>query len=301
VETPVRVRRDLWSRRALFTATGVVSVCTAIGGLLLTLDWPGRVGEKVLEIASVEPAAKEWPDDRTAAVEKRLPSFGSRQPDAAVHVLVWGDSHAKSIVPALAQWCEQQGKQGLIASYSATAPMLGFYRISSNGLNESGLAWSEAVLDTIREKRIPNTVLTAFWSKCPGSHVEEFEAAMLETVRRLSGDGTRVWILLDVPMQDFAVAKALAFHSMHPTLLRDPRRLAVTLKEHRQNNRVIKQLVPALAAAGARVLDPSVQLFNPDGVSRIEVKGMPLFKDGNHLTRDGALDLYGLFAPAFGP
>ena len=146
-----------------------------------------------------------------------------------------------------------------------------------------------------------NAALDRRWLTNGGPLVEEFEAAMLETVRRLSGDGTRVWILLDVPMQDFAVAKALAFHSMHPTLLRDPRRLAVTLKEHRQNNRVIKQLVPALAAAGARVLDPSVQLFNPDGVSRIEVKGMPLFKDGNHLTRGGALDLYGLFAPAFGP
>lgn len=301
VETPVRVRRDFWNRRILFAGAFAVTFATGITGWLFMDGRPGRIKPEVLAVAGVESAAKAWPDDRTAPQERRLPSFGSQAPGAPVHVLVWGDSHAKSIVPALEKWCVDQGRQGLIASYSATAPMLGFYRRSSNGLNEQGLPWGEAVLDIIREKRIPHTVLTALWSKCPGSRTAEFGTALVDTVRLLRATGTRVWVMLDVPTHDFAIGKALAFHSMHPALFRDPRRLASTLEEHHRLNSVIESLVPELEKEGAGVLDPSALLFSPDGAGIIEVDGQPLFKDGNHLTRAGALRIHTLFSPVFQP
>ncbi|HCN76309.1 MAG TPA: hypothetical protein DIT13_03825, partial [Verrucomicrobiales bacterium] len=95
------------------------------------------------------------------------------------------------------------------------------------------------------------------------------------------------------------VSKALAFHTMHPAVFRDPRRLGRTLQDYRDDNAVIESLRPALEKAGARVLDPAPLLFGPDGRALIEADGKALYQDDNHLTHDGALHLKSLFEPVF--
>jgi lysophospholipase L1-like esterase len=148
---------------------------------------------------------------------------------------------------------------------------------------------------------VPDTVLAAYWSKCHGREEEAFGRALTDTVRRLREAGTRVWIVLDVPVQDFAPPRALAYHALRPGLFRDPSELAVTPAEHRERNAVMEALRAELEAAGARLLDPASLLFEGDGRARLAVGGEALYADGDHLTEAGARLLRPLLAPIFAP
>lgn len=302
IENPVRARVLCQSRRALFLASGSVLVLLfGIGAWLSARQGlPERLPAGAASLASATAAA--WPDAAEAVLAGRPPRFGSASPGAPARVLLWGDSHAKSLVPALASWCGEAKAAGLLVAHSATAPMLGFHRRSRHGLDApTSRAWAEAVLETVRRERVPDTVLAAYWSKSHGREVEAFGRALVETVRQLRAAGTRVWIVLDVPVHDFAPPRALAYHALRPGLLRDPRALAVTLAQHAERNAVMTALRPELEAAGARVLDPASRLFEDDGRALLDHEGQALYADGDHLTEAGALLLKPLFAPVFAP
>lgn len=297
VEMPVRGRLWLKSRAAVFAAAMLGMGVLFSWGWLMREGLPGRIPAQALRFAAAEPVARQWPDTPEAVFDGRLPRFGSTAGPA--RVMLWGDSHAKSMVPAVAEWCAEKGSAGLLAAHSATAPVLGYHRRSRHGLDSHSQAWGEAVLETIRKEQIPDTILTALWSKCADKETGLFGAALVDTVRQLQSTGTRVWIVLDVPVHDFEPPKALAFHAMHPPLFLDPRTLGLSLSEHRAGNRAMEALVPELEAAGARVLDPAALLFDAEGRGLIEIDGDALYGDGDHLTEAGALLLKPLFAPVF--
>lgn len=304
VENPVRARVILKSRAALFSASGLVLVLLlAIGAWLNARQGlPERLPAHAVRLASATAAAAAWPDAAEAVLAGRPPRFGSTLPDAPPRVLLWGDSHAKSLVPVLADACEEAGAAGLLVAHSATAPVLGFHRRSRHGLDAAtSRAWAEAVIEIVRRERVPDTVLAAYWSKCHGREEEAFGRALTDTVRRLREAGTRVWIVLDVPVQDFAPPRALAYHALRPGLFRDPSELAVTPAEHRERNAVMEALRAELEAAGARLLDPASLLFDGDGRARLAVRGEALYADGDHLTEAGARLLRPLLAPIFVP
>jgi hypothetical protein len=300
VETPVRTRAVLPARRSLAgAAVGSIVLVGALGWLMLG-GLPGRVPEQALDLARTESAAWSVPDEADIDREDGVTRFG---PDrgAPVGVLIWGDSHAKSMVPALESWCARTGKSGALAAFPATLPMLGFHRQSRDGLNERTQAWAEGILEVIRKRQIPDTILTAYWKRGPGKRPAEFSAALVETVRAVRATGTRVWVLLDVPAHDFLVSKALALHAMHPALLRDPRDLGTRLLEHRRANAVIEATVPELEEAGARVLDPAPLLFDEAGRALLCLNDEALYKDGDHISYAGVKLLEPIFAPIFTP
>ncbi len=304
IENPVRARVILKSRRALFSASGGILVLLfALGAWLSARQGlPERLPAGAARLASATSVAAAWPDAAEAVLAGRPPRFGSALPGAPARVLLWGDSHAKSLVPALATGCEQAGAAGLLVAHSATAPTLGFHRRSRHGLDEAtSQAWAEAVVEVVRRERVPDTVLAAYWSKCHGREVEALGRALTETVRQLRAAGSRVWIVLDVPVHDFAPPRALAYHALRPGLFRDPRVLAVTPAEHAERNAVLTALRPELEAAGARLLDPASLLFETDGRARLAVDGEALYADGDHLTEAGSRLLQPLFAPVFAP
>ena len=304
IENPVRARVVLKSRAALFTASGLVlALLFAAGaGLSVSRGLPERLPASAVRLATATAAAAAWPDALEAVLDGSAPRFGHPQAGTPVRVLLWGDSHAKSLVPVLADGCAQQGAAGLLVAHSATAPVVGFHRSSRHGLDEvASRAWAEAVLETVRRKRVPDTVLAAYWSKCHGREADTFGRALIESVRLLRAAGTRVWIVLDVPVHDFAPPRALGYHALHPGLFRDPRDLAATPAAHRERNAVMEALRAQLEAAGAHLLDPASLLFDEEGRARLAVDGEPLYADGDHLTQAGSLLLKPLFAPVFTP
>ncbi len=308
VETPVRRKQCFKTKRSLFTASlALMSMMLIAGAWLYQAEGlPQRLDPQVFRYANsgVEDRAKrDWHDVPEDAFRDTLPAFGHKTSGSADRVLLWGDSHALTLIPAIAAWCEDQGHSGLIAAHSATVPMLGgYYRHTRTGLDSRSPAWAEAVLSIIKKRHIPDTILTAYWKESTGKDATVFAKALLETVRQLRAVGTRVWIVLDVPEVPFDVPKSLALHQMLPWLSRDPRLIATTRETHEKNNRELIRLIPELEKAGAHVLDPSPYLFD-ESTKRclIESDGHSIYADAHHLTIDGTLRLKPLFAPVFKP
>ena len=306
VETPVRRRVCFKTRRSLFAgALSLMALMLAAGAFIHQSEgMPGRVDPKVLQYANSgveDRTQRAWKDNAEDAFRDTLPEFGKKTMGTADRVLLWGDSHAMVLIPVVAAWCEEQGSTGLIAANSATVPMLGYYRSTRTGLDSRGPAWASAVLDIIKKRRIPDTILTAYWKESTGKDPAAFSQALLETVRQLRSTGTRVWIVLDVPEITFDVPKALALHQMLPRLIQDPRQQATTRATHLKNNRALVQLIPELEKAGATILDPAPCLFDSTERTLIEKDGRSLYSDDHHLTIEGTLRLKTLFTPVFKP
>ncbi|MES2594351.1 MAG: acyltransferase family protein [Verrucomicrobiota bacterium] len=306
VETPVRRRLCFKTRTTLFaSAFSVLALMLAFGAWLhQSQGLPQRVEPKVFEYANAgvdDRAKRAWVDNAEDAFRDTLPEIGKKTSGTADRVLLWGDSHAMTLMPVVAALCEEQGSSGRVAAHSATVPMLGYYRRTATGLDARGPAWGAAVLEIIKKRRIPDVILTAYWKESTGKDPAVFAKALLETVRQLREAGPRVWIVLDVPEVPFDVPKALALHQMLPEICPDPRGRATTRATHLKNNKVLVQLVPELEKAGAKVLDPSPFLFNGNDRCVIEASGHSLYSDAHHLTIEGTLRLKPLFAPIFEP
>jgi len=307
IETPIRQRRLLKTRRALFSVAAV-STCLILtfSWLLMRQEgWPGRLNstaKSYLAGVSNLPAYGDFPFEKFhESAGPDFPQFGSPKAKQ-VEVMVWGDSHAGRILPAVHDLCLKKGAAAQVAFYSSTSPTLGFYRRSRHALNERAQSWAETVIKTIREKRIPHTILVGFWQKATDGEDDRFSKALLQTVRELKQTGTTVWVMLDVPSQTFDVDKALALHAMNPSLFRDPADLASTQDQHRENNRLMYQLAPALIEAGAKIIDPLPAFLTPDGQrSLIKADGKSLYSDFHHLTTVGAQRLVPFLQPIFEP
>lgn len=307
IETPIRKRLWLKSRGMLLSLTIILLIAMfGIGWLIRhNQGFPQRLNQAVTDFAEAGTKdrairAKLGGDNPEQAFSDTLPSFGSPPESAPIKVLIWGDSHASSILPPIATLCETHGVKGLIASHSATVPILGgYFRPSHTGLDTKTPAWAAAVVNLVKKHHIPDTILTAYWKESSGKNEATFSKALIQTVIELKASGTRVWVMLDVPDLGFDAPKALAFHQMLPWLYPDPRKISPTLAEHEEANRVTRGLVTQLEKAGATVLDPSPFLFSPKKRCLIEVDKTVLYSDSHHLTISGAQRLKPLFEVIF--
>jgi peptidoglycan/LPS O-acetylase OafA/YrhL len=305
VETPVRERRILGSRRSLFSMAALMTaIMITFSWLLIRHEgWPARVNPQALSyLTGVNnlPAYADYPFEKfrdTAGPD--FPRIG-KVDEEKTHLMVWGDSHAGRVLPAVQELSLQQGHAAQFAFYSSTSPVLGFYRPSRHSLNERTQAWAEQVVATVREKRIPHTLLVGYWQKAPDKQTQRFSEALLHTVSELRKTGTQVWILLDVPSHTFDVDKALSLHALRPEFITDPAKLATTRQQHEAANQLMYDLVPALEKAGARVLDPLPYFLSTDGQrTLLEEGGRALYTDPHHLSAAGSQRLVPLLEPLF--
>ncbi len=296
VETPFRTRRLLGSRPRLLTASGL-----AFAGLLLvgiglerTRGLEGRHTPRSKMFAD---SSRENPGDfhnlEIGDIPGNLVPLGVAGRD--VELLVWGDSHAVALLPALDALCKEAGITARAATHSSTAPALGFYVRKEFGLNERAIPFNAAVLEHVRAGKIPRVLMAGAW----GDYFRDarFSDALLRTVDSLREAGAAVYFVNDVPGFAFDVSKALALYTWRGW---DPSRLRLTLSQHEAANRLEREFLPKLRDRGVTVLDPVPLLRARTGTVDIlpfDDNGS-FYRDGTHLSAYGALVLKPLFAPA---
>ncbi|MCP1509508.1 peptidoglycan/LPS O-acetylase OafA/YrhL [Pseudomonas marginalis] len=317
VEAPFREKRLLAGRKAILVAAAAGILCFGITGLALreTNGVPWRLSEQALRYAQ----AKKWSPELTACLadqktpdERLFCHFGPQS--RSVSTLVWGDSHATVLIPALKDAAKRHDISLVQASFAGCMPLDGLENITQCA------HFNQRVEKALAEQSFSDVVLAARWSlylygqmsgdkelalKDPstGEYAravaeQRFAEGLRERIRGLRAAGHRVWLVKEVPLQKIIVPYRLSRLAM---MHRPVEGEGLPVAEHEQRQAFITQLFNALAAAdsGVVVLDPAPLLCGADGLCRVERDGRALYTDDNHLSDVGARHIEAFLEPLF--
>jgi peptidoglycan/LPS O-acetylase OafA/YrhL len=223
------------------------------------------------------------------ARQAEFPAYGD--PQATRKCLVWGDSHAMSLMPGIDQVCQATGLRVYQATHEVTPPLLDFVCILKDGLNEQTPAFSAAVLEFVEREKIEIAVLAGLWSVYTDN--KSFERQLRRTVAELNARGAKVILVIDVPHQ-FAVPLELARQAFWG---KEPVDKGVTMQEYLENYGPVDNILRRVAAESlhAEVVDPAPYFTDRDQVWHGVLDGQVLYRDPSHLTVEGSLRLAPLF------
>lgn len=297
VETPVRAGGFFARPRLLFTVAGLATLfLIATGGLITRGTVPQRFTTADLKWM---PSSREQTEQSRelrpdAALRGELMEFGDA--NGTRSCLIWGDSHAMAFLPALDDYCREHRRKVYAGMYSNTPPVLDFVASTRFGLKSRSPLFNAAVVESALLRQVDTAFLVASWDKY--AEHPAFETALRDTVEFLEQKGVQVVLVRDVPHHSGHVPRMLMRAAW---LGRDPQGIGVTAEEHRSRNRVADAALQRMALAGAQVVDPTSYLVDSKGRCRVELSGVPLYRDAGHLTRSGAELLIPVIATALDP
>jgi len=213
-------------------------------------------------------------------------------------VLVWGDSHAMAILPAVDLACIEAGIAGRAATVHSTPPVLEWFGKFEYGLNENSPAFNAAVLDYIRKaapKGLSLVILAADWEAYleNSNSNERFHAALRQTVKEIQSVGCHVIILIDVPRFPFDPPRALALNAL---LGRSSKHLVITSAQHLANTALQRPILSDLNQGGAKVVDPAKFFTDNNGIISPADSTGALYFDKHHLSTHGSMRLKPTFS-----
>lgn len=294
LETPLRHGTVGFRRSTVFAAAACV------GTLVIAAGWcvqelkglPQRFSPELQRILASMKAPRFQKFVLLADVTgNRLPEFGDRS--GKRKCLIWGDSHAMALIPALDETCRELGIRGFQATYGATLPLMDFRSARDGSAPEQ---YDEAVLNRILAAEFDIVILAGYWSR--DSDNPDFLPSLQETITLLSSTGVRVVIMRDVPTQAGNASSLIAAPLRRGTDLEE---VGVTLEQHRRRQQAADDALADLAAGSVSVVDPAPFLIDETKRCRIVMNGECLYSDEHHLSVAGARRLKPLFAEILTP
>ncbi|MDN6862308.1 MULTISPECIES: acyltransferase family protein [Pseudomonas] len=317
IETPFREKRLLAGRQAILASALIGILCLGFTGLAIRKadGVPSRLSEQALRYAQ----AKKWSPDLLACMadkdtpdERLFCHFGPT--GRSMSALVWGDSHATALIPALKDGADRHDISLVGASFAGCIPLDGLENIARCA------HFNHRVEKAMAEQTFSDVVLAARWSlyvygqmsgdkehalKDPstGKYVravaeQRFAEGLRQRVKQLRAAGHRVWLVKEVPLQEIIVPYRLSRLAM---MNRPVDGEGLPVAEHVKRQAFITQVFDELAAAdsGVTVLDPAPLLCGADGLCRVELNGQALYTDDNHLSEVGARHIEAFLEPLF--
>jgi hypothetical protein len=321
VERPFRSGTLGWRRPVLFRGAGIAMSATAACAALLVFGhgWPQRFSPAIRTIlagaSDHEPRISECFGLTADDVRKgRLCPIGAKVQQASF--LLWGDSHADALIPAVQSIARREGRGGLFAGTDSCPPLLGVKRADT----AKCAAFNDAVGEIATSKSIREVILEARWAKnaegssfgqepagrvrlyddiSPGRTEREtrdvFYRGLDRTVRLLTRAGKKVILVASVPEVGFPVPAYLARAKMA-----DPdAKLTTSAAVYGERQKFV---LWAFAQMHKRY---NTEIVYPDrvlcrgGTCQVALKGRPLYRDAHHLTTFGAKQLMPLLAAVF--
>jgi peptidoglycan/LPS O-acetylase OafA/YrhL len=304
VESPFlapRWKRTVPSRSVLLGVSLPLLGCIALAYAIRGANVPFWIPKDAIQLAM---ASKQYTNLQVSVDDARAGNFGpiGDRYHGAADFLLWGDSHAMSLLPCLEKLALEYRVQGLAATHSITAPLLDFTYFDDAGLDKETPVFANTVIDFVRQNGIKEVVIAGLWSAYfdasrDGTTNGEFAASLKKTIFELRSNGVRVSIMQEVPRQKT---------SQFPKLLARTRimcgnvdAVGVRLTEHLARVRAVNDKIESLAGPDVDILDPSAFFFGEDGFCRIRKNDTCYFSDAQHLTAAGSFLLSDMFAPLF--
>jgi peptidoglycan/LPS O-acetylase OafA/YrhL len=290
VERPFRSRAFIRSRNHIFAlSAGVVAILMLASVMLWkTKGARNRLSPEDQRIADSTTdyafrnglTAKDIPD--------HLVQFGA--PGLTPKVLVWGDSHAMSMMPAIDLACKEANIAARGATAHATAPVLEWFKLTKHGLSDKAPEFNAAVLDYIKiaaPKGLTHVILAAHWEwyLADQTETERFKSALRRTVQEIQATGCRVFILIDVPQFPFNPPRAFVINAL---LGRSSSALVIDSAQYMTDTALQRPFLSALSQHGVVVIDPADFFIDANGIiSPFDHMGA-LYFDKDHLTTHGS-------------
>jgi len=311
VELPFREKRLLASRKAVLTgAVAAIVVLATTGTMIRESDGvPQRLTGKALEYAQ----SREWRNGQMKCMlvtQDTVPDkaclLGDNQNVPATQ-MVWGDSHAAALLPAIDSNARHEGRPVWLFSMSACSPII------ADDQRQRCKDFNVHTMEKVRSLGIKDVVLASNWSLYmygredgdkkvllnPRDNTAEAEqrmaAGLKARVAALREAGVQVWLFKDVPLQRKGSINRLTSLAR---IGRSAEGLGRPLEEHLARQHFISTLFDAMSAAdpGVHVIDPTPMMC-ANGVCSIEVNGHSQYRDEDHLSDVGSARLSPLFAP----
>jgi peptidoglycan/LPS O-acetylase OafA/YrhL len=218
----------------------------------------------------------------------QLPSWPSRTSEQ-LRVVVWGDSHAMSVMAGVVAACDTRPVTLFQATRSSTPPLVGFdCRPLHHG--QAPPDFGEAVLRFCRRERIDLVIMAASWAKY--SRVPAFEASLERTLHEIASLHARAVVVADYPTgQELSPQSVLAAYLFSE----DIKAIGITLAQHEDKNRGVAQVLARHASEDVCIRDPISAFVNSDGICGAVLEGKALYVDGSHLCPNGGLMMTGFF------
>jgi peptidoglycan/LPS O-acetylase OafA/YrhL len=229
--------------------------------------------------------------------------------------ILWGDSHADAILPAVSQAAARAGRAGIFAGGAACPPLMGV-TTPMDGCR----AFSDAVMKLAHNPGIREVILESRWAKYaegspygdePKGHIALLDDAcrtdvggdnhavfgrgLARTVGDLDKLGKKVVLVAAIPEIGFPVPAVLARRA----LARDTGTIAPPVADYFERQKFVLTTFAGLQTRyGAEVLYPH-HVLCATGTCEIALHGVPLYRDEHHLSVFGARQLTALMAKAF--
>lgn len=202
--------------------------------------------------------------------------------------LLWGDSHADAIFPAVQEAALRNGQSGLVILTHDCQPFAA--ELSSN---RACVRSNAVALQLLRDRNIKGIILAGNWlERAPNAR--DYVTRLAKGITHLEGLGKRVVLVADVPNQKRSVPDELAKHllfgwSVEPWLSR---------AQYDEQQKFL--LTPASQWIGSqfRIVSPG-PILCAETICAVELGGRPLYRDSAHLSRFGASMITPIFQSVF--
>lgn len=320
VEQPLR-RRVAISRHPLFAGAAAAVAVTALFGAAVASarGVPQRLRPEIRKILAEERNHEPRMDicfGLTAHDVRhgRLCRIGSTNVGEP-SFLLWGDSHADALLPAVQKVAREHDRAGLFAGTDSCAPLLGVVRPDMPKCKP----FNDAVAKVALRPQIKEVILDARWSKnaygdargegpgriypydSQGAGVDRasteavFYRGLERTVSLLAHAGKQVVIIASVPEASYSVPRVMA----HMRMDGDMRAPSVSLKHYLKHQTFVFGAMKRMKTKyGATVLYP-YQILCATGRCELALDDRPLYRDGHHLSVFGAMQLTPIVQKAF--
>ena len=300
VETPFREKRFL-ARRKRMLISGLLALISigTLGWMIATKQGlPERAPQAARAIAS---ATIDFGPRRSECFVNSFstgddPCLLGTRDESQIDFVLWGDSHAGSLLPMLDNEAKDHNLSGASFIVEGCLPV--------SNISKQKIARCTHVKELARayiaEHNVPKVLLVARWSGFeqitddPTESVTLFREALETMAAELKAEGTQVYVVKQAPKQlSFDVRRMFTEAARNPDtfVLK-----AVTYDAYQKYHHVQNALFDTLAAHGMiRTIDTSEVLCPTKRQCLLTVDGVLIYQDADHLNKTGAY----FVAPAF--
>ncbi len=324
LEQPVR-------RKVIFKSMRPVFISAILGGFIfissgavmqISNGFPVRLPEKLRYIAEAEEGKNTRRNECFTPRDKNVPvticTLGISK-KIAPEFIVWGDSHANMLIPALDLVAKKQKLYGIIVSAASCPPILNVERLLKNGRRIWCKEFNDKVLKLIIEKKIQNILLVGYWWDYTKYWNKKEQALIPNRMLKFIANGTtkkalnlqnslsntistlkdrRIWVFEDIPDYSFKVPSYLAKLAFRGMDLNNTS-IGQSRVEHERRQRITRELFRNKQHMPINFVTASNILCGHTTNCKVIANNKVLYWDSHHLTKSGALYIADAFIPMF--